>query len=159
MLEKVISGGQTGADQAGLAAAKFCDIITGGFAPDGFRTLNGPEPKLKDYGLIEFGFGYKERTWKNVEFADATLRFASIWSSPGEKCTINAIRKFQKPHCDITIPIRAEELEDKVNMVAAWITENNFKVINIAGNSESTSPAIYKQVSKFLVKVFNKLKG
>ena len=31
MLERVISGGQTGADQAGLRAARACGIPTGGW--------------------------------------------------------------------------------------------------------------------------------
>jgi hypothetical protein len=35
MLERVISGGQTGADQAGLAAAKRLGVPTGGFMPKG----------------------------------------------------------------------------------------------------------------------------
>ncbi|HJT77421.1 MAG TPA: putative molybdenum carrier protein, partial [Gemmataceae bacterium] len=42
MLERVISGGQTGADQAGLAAAKACGIPTGGWMPKGFLTVAAP---------------------------------------------------------------------------------------------------------------------
>lgn len=38
MLLKVISGGQLGADQAGLAAAKAVGIRTGGFAPKNYKT-------------------------------------------------------------------------------------------------------------------------
>lgn len=54
LLEKVISGGQTGADQAGLKAAKKCGIPTGGFIPPRFVTSNGPSPWLgEEYGLVE----------------------------------------------------------------------------------------------------------
>jgi hypothetical protein len=38
MLERVISGGQTGADQGGLRAARACGIPTGGWAPRGWLT-------------------------------------------------------------------------------------------------------------------------
>ena len=34
----IISGGQTGADMAGLMAAKKVGFNTGGFAPKGFKT-------------------------------------------------------------------------------------------------------------------------
>jgi len=39
--EKVISGGQTGADQAGLVAAARFAIPTGGWMPHGFETAEG----------------------------------------------------------------------------------------------------------------------
>jgi hypothetical protein len=42
MLELVISGGQTGADQGGLRATRACGIPTGGWAPRGWLTEAGP---------------------------------------------------------------------------------------------------------------------
>ena len=54
MVRKIISGGQTGADQAGLAVAKRLGIPTGGFVPKGFLTEAGPRPDLAaEYGLEE----------------------------------------------------------------------------------------------------------
>lgn len=53
MLTKVISGGQTGVDQAALRAAKAARIPTGGYAPKGWLTEDGPAPWLADFGLIE----------------------------------------------------------------------------------------------------------
>jgi hypothetical protein len=44
MLERVISGGQTGSDQAAWRVAKACAIPTGGFMPAGFLTDDGPQP-------------------------------------------------------------------------------------------------------------------
>ena len=52
-LEKVICGGQTGADQARLRAARAAGIPTGGFAPNGRLTEDGPAPGLAEYGLTE----------------------------------------------------------------------------------------------------------
>ena len=53
MVRKCISGGQTGADFAGLEAARICGILTVGTAPKGFRTLDGSNPDLGSvYGLI-----------------------------------------------------------------------------------------------------------
>ena len=73
IIEKVISGGQTGADRAGLIAAKKCGIQTGGYIPKGFKTELGSEPNLaNEFGLVEFGITYPVRTLANVEQADAT---------------------------------------------------------------------------------------
>ena len=46
MIDRVISGGQTGADQAGWRAAKASGIPTGGWMPKGFLTEDGPRPEF-----------------------------------------------------------------------------------------------------------------
>ena len=48
MIKKIISGGQTGADQIGLEVALSLGIPTGGTAPKGFITETGPNYKLRD---------------------------------------------------------------------------------------------------------------
>jgi hypothetical protein len=82
MLDRVISGGQTGADQAGLRAARGAGIPTGGWAPlgwlvesdDGRRNIAAPW--LADYGLAECPEpGYPARTKANVRDSDGTLWF------------------------------------------------------------------------------------
>ena len=60
MLERVISGGQTGADQTGLHAARACGIPTGGWAPRGWLTEAGPAPWLEEWGLVECPEGETE---------------------------------------------------------------------------------------------------
>lgn len=52
-LTKIISGGQTGVDQAALRAARDLGITTSGTAPLGWITEDGPAPWLADFGLIE----------------------------------------------------------------------------------------------------------
>ena len=46
MVERIISGGRTGADQAGLAVAKRLNIAIGGCMPKGWLTEAGPRPDL-----------------------------------------------------------------------------------------------------------------
>lgn len=135
IIKKIISGGQIGADQGGLFAASKFGISTGGFAPEGWLTLNGPNPKLlKDmFGLVELpGGGYKQRTWANVIVSDATIRFAVDFNSPGECCTMNAIKYSRKPHFDIDLGFIPKDL----NSVVDWIIKNNVVTLNVAGNSE-----------------------
>ena len=54
VLDRIISGGQTGADQAGWRAARACGIPTGGAMPKGFLTEDGPRPEFAGlYGARE----------------------------------------------------------------------------------------------------------
>ena len=136
LLEMIISGGQTGADQAGLFAAKKYKIKTGGFAPEGWMTLNGPNPKLlrDKFGLAELKGGhYPQRTWANVIISDGTIRFAVTFRTAGEKCTKQAITYCNKPYLDIDLKTEDEREPEKV---AKWIEKHSIVVLNIAGNSE-----------------------
>jgi len=151
-LKKVISGGQCGADQAGLAAAKFHGIVTGGYAPYKYMTTKGENPKLKSlYNLEEIQGAYKERTWMNVYASDATIRLAVDFTSPGEKCTINAIVSYGKPFLDIPLQTATGYIDNTVK----WIFTNNIEVLNIAGNSQGKlGYDIYSLSYAFLFYVF-----
>lgn len=154
---KVISGGQNGADQAGLRAAKRKGISTGGWSTKGWKTLDGPqEALLKGFGLKETDSdAYPVRTHANVRDSDVTLRFAMHFGSSGEKCTYKGILKHKKPHVDFHVP---EDLtEDNAVKLAREIMLKGWTTINIAGNSERTAPGIGKEVEDFLIKVFNHL--
>ncbi len=134
---KVISGGQTGADQAGLYAAHYMNIETGGYAPSRYMTLDGSNYELRDkFNLVEVKGGYKKRTYLNAKNSDCTLRFAYDFKSKGEICTLNAIREYDKPFMDIDLnyPIT----ENLIIGISDWIKLGNFNVINIAGNSQKT---------------------
>lgn len=80
-------------------------IPTGGFAPLGYRTINGPNYDLRDiYGLTETPQrNYQVRTKLNVKSSDGTLRIASDFNSPGELLTIKACREYGKPVFDIFV--------------------------------------------------------
>lgn len=149
---KVISGGQNGADQAGLRAAKFCGLETGGWLPLGCKTLDGSRPDLlTEYGMKEHGSSYySHRTEANVKESCGTIRFAKTFSSSGEKCTLRAIKWFNRPYLDVDIkePIDKEK-------VLAWLKEHNIEILNIAGNSEETAPGIGEFVFQYLVDVFS----
>lgn len=136
-LRKIISGGQTGADFAGLVAGRVFNLETGGFAPDDFKTLLGPAPDILGgkYGLIEGG-PYPVRTEKNVKLADATIRFASNFKSPGERCTLRAINKHAKPYLDVHLPA---EIPGTVDLVVDFIEKHAVQVLNVAGNADRKS--------------------
>lgn len=152
---KVISGGQTGADEAGLIAAQACGIATGGWMPRGWRRQDGRGSIIaKKFGMSEHESGeYPPRTMMNVVDSDATLRIAVDFRSPGEKCTMRCISKAKKPYLDI----------DVVNMprheeVVKWLITNGVNTLNVAGNAERTCPGITVVSVQFLIEVFNQWK-
>ena len=131
-LRKIVSGGQTGADRAGLECAKALGLETGGTAPNGYRTDAGPDPTLKDLGLVEsFSSGYPIRTSQNVKDSDATVWFGRT-DSPGYKCTLRA-----------TIVHGKTFYENPANLVD--IAERH-GILNVAGNRARTNPRVVQQV-------------
>jgi hypothetical protein len=167
-MKLIISGGQTGADEAALRAAKLWGIPTGGWMPKGWRTLDGPKPQFEElYGMKEHSStGYKERTWDNVFQADLTVRFAKNFNSAGEKCTLNAIKAYDKRFADIEIQddktcklvrMGRGKMVNPINGNLAQLLlylDDLANTVNIAGNSEQTSPGISKTVFKCLVHTF-----
>src|SRR5262249_18066815 len=98
MLDKIISGGQTGADQAGWRAAKAFGGATGGAMPNGVQTENGPPPGCAEPdGAAEMPTdSYPARTEQNVRDSDATLWFGETTTS-GAQATVGACHRFGKP--------------------------------------------------------------
>ena len=139
---KVISGGQTGADQAGLAAAHDCLIETGGWMPAGFLTSAGLRPSFaKKYGMKDTKFrGYRDRTRKNVEESDGTIWFGNP-DSPGGKLTINTAKELGKPVLEVKFDKSTLKVGEKI---ARWLLLENIQTVNIAGNREDTNPGIYQ---------------
>ena len=151
MIKKVISGGQTGADLAGLVAAKRCGIETGGLAPKGFRTEKGKKPDLASlYNLRDHpSSSYIPRTFANAEIADATLILSPQRSSSGTKLTIKACRRAQKPF------LLVNPLTDNIDNALAFLKEHQPAILNVAGNRESVCKGLTKGGATFLVILFN----
>lgn len=149
MIERIVSGGQTGADQAALRAAKACGIPTGGWAPRGWLTEDGPAPWLgTDCGLAETRSpSYPERARLNVEYSDGTLWFGDI-ESRGYRCTHDAALARFKPFL-IVYAGRTTPGE-----VLAWVEARNIRILNIAGNRASKAPPDFgDRVERFMRRV------
>lgn len=141
MIKKLISGGQTGADQGGLEAATLLGIETGGWCPKGWKTERGPFPALKAYGLKETTSpDYGHRTILNVRDSDCTVIFGDI-HSPGSTLTIRACKDLHKP-C-LWNPENGE--------LAELITFRSINILNVAGNRESRKPGIQAAVRAYLL--------
>jgi len=152
---KVVSGGQTGVDWAAILAAHEVGFVTGGLMPKGFKTLDGPRLEAAKYGLTEdTSEAYPQRTFSNARNSDATLRLAFNFLSPGEKCTLRAIKQYNKPYLDVNLLAPPQP-----QRVAAWIQAQQTKVLNVAGNSEKTAPGIQELAVRYLTAVFRIIRG
>jgi hypothetical protein len=141
MIEKIISGGQTGVDRGALEAAKELGVPTGGTAPYKFKTEKGFDKTLKDFGLEETAVrSYTYRTELNVKNADGTLIFMPI-DSAGSRATLKYCEKLNKPV--ILNPYSPETVVD-------WIKRNKIKVLNVAGNRESKWKGIQDNTYNFM---------
>jgi hypothetical protein len=156
ILERVLSGGQTGADQAGWRAAQAAGLATGGHMPPGFLTEAGPHPEFAErYGAVELrecgrrlspAEGYRLRTWLNVRESDATLWFGDP-ASRGGRATLRACHEVRKRLMVISPG-------DRPSAVVAWLGVHLIRSLNVAGNRESTAPGLGERVEAFLARVF-----
>jgi len=127
MVEQVISGGQTGVDQMALEVARSLGIPTGGMAPKGYLTEDGPNEQLRDYGLVEHpSVRYAARTRANVQQSDGTVLFGDM--TGGTKLTLTTCLKEKKLH--LINPTAAE--------LSIWLTAHQIRILNVAGNRGSS---------------------
>ena len=157
-LTKIISGGQTGADQGALHGARLAGLETGGAAPKGYWTENGEEPVLLgNYGLIQTTSGtYPPRTRINVLNSDGTIIFGNQISQ-GSKTTRYFCRQLNKPYLCIVWPFLIEPYV-AVSTAKQWLNLHNIKTLNVAGNRESKNPGIHDATSQFVVGLVEELK-
>ena len=145
-IKKIISGGQTGADIAGLKAAKKTGIITGGFCPKGYLTEKGPYRSLKMFNLKPTtSADYRERTELNVLHSDGTVIFSKTdvdgnITGIGTLLTQRIAKEYGKPVL----------INPSTNEFAEWIVGNDIRTLNVAGNRKSDNKEIEKTVYKFL---------
>lgn len=153
MLERVISGGQTGADQAGWRAARAAGIPTGGMMPKGFLTEDGPRLDFAElYGAREHQSpSYPPRTFANASDGHATVWFGSTDSLGYLSTTTACMKAGNRPM--ILVTTRAIRPAD----VARELERLGAKVVNVAGNRESKNPGIGARVEWFLAEVFRQL--
>ena len=160
-VELVISGGQTGVDQAALRAALRLGIRIGGWCPPGRLCETGPIPAC--FPLVETpaerSLGATDvprslRTEWNVRDSDATLVVTVPGSpayGPGTAWTVACAGRLAKPllSLDLTAPA-------PVDAVRAWLSEHAVKVLNVAGPAESRVPGIGERAEDLLLRALDR---
>lgn len=161
-LEKIISGGQSGADYAGLRAAIKLGLKTGGTVPPEFSNAKGKDSEhaknLREWGLLElpgpinWRSAYVVRSIKNVEDADGTVAF-KIKASRGTDGTIQqAVNGRWKTDEAFVVPEGEDVLiltqgnkptiiiknmsERAMTELVSFIMANEIKTLNVAGHTK-----------------------
>lgn len=162
MLTRIISGGQTGADQAGWRAAKRFGLETSGWMPRGYLTEDGPRPEFAElYGAKEGSSSrYPPRTRRNIRDSDLTMIFDAaqtdqiVGMSRGTQLAVSMARGYERLCLIVRVDLASESLPRRAESIKAWLDERNVRVINVAGNRESTTPGIGAWVEAYLCEMF-----
>ena len=183
-LTKIISGGQTGADVAGLKAVASFNakrakevLKTGGWCPANYMTVTGPNPDLQHFGLMPVdGTGvslaeqYRRRSCANVWDADATLAFR-FHASAGTDSTISyassgkwgALRNIEMKNGEsvkssfrplCVITCLKNNTWVLLPKIKAFLQANHVKVLNVCGHRDIEQE---QEIQEFLEILFNHL--
>ncbi len=145
-LRKIISGGQTGADQGALAACVQLGFPYGGWVPKGRRTEKGKVPER--YRMRQhWSRHYPRRTEKNVKESDGTVVFTFGQPDGGSLLTIDFAKKHKKPWLAVDLD-RPRDVA--VAKILCWLRrhlpENG--VLNVAGSRRSKAPGLHLAVKR-----------
>jgi hypothetical protein len=144
MVGKVVSGGQTGVDRAGLDVALELGIPCGGWCPKGRLAEDGAIPPR--YPLLETPSAeYPQRTERNVRDSDGTLVLARGLPRGGSAFTLRVAERLGRPHRAVDL---AEDPDPEA--VRLWIAVHSIRTLNVAGPRESDSPGIHAEAAAFL---------
>lgn len=151
MLQRVISGGQTGVDRAALDVALELAIPCGGKCPRGRRAEDGridPRYPLEETSSED----YAVRTESNVRDSDGTLILLAGPPDRGTSLTIAKAQQHERP----CLLLDLEAPDSSVAAVLFWAESNGVEILNVAGPRESSSPGIYDMARTFLRDLFGR---
>ena len=149
MIEKIISGGQTGVDRASLDAALAAGIEIGGWCPAGRYAEDGPI--AEKYPLQSSDdLDHTVRTENNVRDSDGTLAIYRQHLRGGTAYAVEMARQLGKAVLAIDM-----NSPPPVSTVVDWVSRHQLHVIHIGGQRESTSPGIYVQARAFIADVLS----
>lgn len=141
-LEKIVSGGQTGADRAGLDVAIRWGFPHGGWCPKGRKAEDGPISA--QYHLKETSSAsYLQRTDRNVRDSDGTVIFTIAPNlSGGSKRTADFAEKHRKPF--LHLPRHSSSFDSPALLLQRFVEENGVRILNIAGTRASKEPDVWR---------------
>lgn len=156
--KQLISGGQTGADRAGLLAAELLGIPTGGWMPRGFRAADGCHPHFADrFGMLQHPSPlYPPRTRENIRAACATVCLEGVQDSRGVALTRELAVRAKKPLLRIRFFRDLQggwQSDHAPSDLTEWMVRQKVKILNVAGNEESKAPGLQQAALNYLLAV------
>ena len=149
LIQKIISGGQTGADRAALDFAIAHGIPHGGWCPAGRLAEDGtidPRYQLRQTPTAN----YPQRTEWNVLDSDGTVVFSiGVKLTGGSKKTVTLAHKHHKPVLHLSKEVGSATPEQDL---LKFIRDHRLQIFNVAGPRASKEP----EVAAFLREVLEK---
>jgi hypothetical protein len=147
-LRRIVSGGQTGADQAALLWAAEHGVPTGGWVPMGRLAEDGEIP-VRIQGLVEAESNDPAvRTRLNVRDSDATLILSMGPLTGGSALTLRRARELARPV--LHLELGAMTREEAVAELQAWLAETRPERLNVAGPRASKEVDVGRAVVELL---------
>ena len=150
LIQKLISGGQTGVDRAALDLALMYKVPHGGWCPRGRRAEDGTIPA--QYNLQETpGEDPAQRTEWNVRDSDATVVFSvSKTLTGGSRRTVEFAQQYHRPCLHLSAQADGEHAPEKLK---TFLRTARVTVLNVAGPRASEEPAAGQFASVVLAAV------
>ena len=148
MIERIISGGQTGADRAALDVALSFGFGIGGWVPKGRLAEDGVIPARYPNLVETESKQLKARTKLNVRDSDATVIFSHGPLFGGSAYTQAKAIELGKPH--IHMDLEKSTPDKVVTNIREWLAQVNPVVLNVAGPRASKDAQIYEKTRAIL---------
>jgi hypothetical protein len=180
MLERIVSGGQSGSDQAGWRAAKALGIATGGWMPSGFLTESGPRPEFAGlYGAREqprpddppcrldnlsqtaelggpgWGLAVAFDATPGGGLSAETRGSLDVRDGPlaGRPCPRIVVVRLARLLGGGRSGFRPARRDHTPEWLAGLVGQCRAEALLVAGNRESTAPGIGERVERFMLAV------
>jgi hypothetical protein len=140
MVNRIISGGQTGVDRAALDFALQVGIKCGGWVPKERMAENGVIPARYPNLRETASDDPKERTERNVRDSDATLVITRGALAGGSALTVAVANCLKKPV--LHVDLEQEPIELVSRRLLEWLQNIRPTVLNIAGPRSSEDAEI-----------------
>jgi hypothetical protein len=148
-IKKIISGGQTGAEQAALEVAITFDLTHGGWVPKDRLAENGVIPAK--YQLIETpSNGYTGHMERNVLESDATLIISRGGLTGG--ALISQKRAILSGRPCLHIDLYITPVLQAVSIISSWTRLNRIEILNVTGQKADPDSMIYQDTVNLLEK-------
>jgi len=150
-LQKIVSGGQTGADLAALDAAMECAFPYGGWIPKGRKNEDGDSngiPSRYQHLREMASSDYEDRTEQNVVDSDGTAILFHEDLTGGTLKTAEFAAQHSKPILSINLDQHSEQCA--LEKLRDFVNSKEIATLNVAGPRRSEDRLIYEKTHRII---------
>ena len=151
MIEKIISGGRSGAEMAALDAGIKLGIAYGGWIPKDDSSPGGIN--TDKYNLTEMPTSNRIETFKkNIRESDGVLMLSHGRSSSHVKNTKRLTQRYSTPL--LHVDLNGTNAFDAASLINDWVVDNDLIILHVTGPTEIEDDKIYSATLDILQAVY-----